>query len=133
AKLPDSFQADQIGKMIAVAETRYADGTIKVATPQGGMAQVRLDPARLMRVNDPLVVRDMVASGSGLSLAPTIYCEAALANGALIHMYPDIHIIQESSLSLLFPSHRLLPLKARVFIDFLKEICRFRPRVTGRR
>jgi hypothetical protein len=42
-------------------------------------------------------------------------------------MYPDCQIRRESSLSLLFPGHRLLPLKARVFIDFLKEICGHQP------
>ena len=48
---------------------------------------------------------------------------AALASGALVRMYPDTRILRESSLSLLYPGHRLLPMKARVFIDFLKDIC----------
>jgi len=113
--------------MIAVAETRYAGNAINVTTPQGGAEQVMIDPSHLVQVNDPLIVRDMVASGCGLSFAPMIYCEAGLAEGSLVRMYPDHHIRQESSLSLLFPGHRLLPLKTRVFIDFLKRICSPQP------
>jgi len=127
AMLPSSFHAGRTGEMIAVAETRYAGNAINVTTPQGGAEQVMIDPSHLVQVNDPLIVRDMVASGCGLSFAPMIYCEAGLAEGSLVRMYPDHHIRQESSLSLLFPGHRLLPLKTRVFIDFLKRICSPQP------
>ena len=127
ATLPSSFQAGRTGEMIAVAETRYAGDAINVTTPEGGAEQVMIDPSRLVQVNDPLIVRDMVATGCGLSFAPMIYCEAELADGSLVRLYPDCHIRRESSLSLLFPGHRLLPLKTRVFIDFLKGICSPRP------
>ena len=123
ATLPDSFDPDRAGATITVAETRYADTTMTIVTPHGGVEAVRLDPARLVQVNDPLIVRDMVIAGCDLSFAPRIYCEAGLADGTLVQMYPDVQIKQESSLSLLFPGHRLLPLKARVFIDFLRKIC----------
>jgi len=123
AALPSSFEAERTGEMIIVAETRYAGDAIEVRGPRDSTDLVTLDPSRLVQVNDPLIVRDMVATGCGLSFAPRIYCEAGLADGTLVQMYPDCHINRESSLSLLFPSHRLLPLKSRVFIDFLKNIC----------
>ena len=87
----------------------------------------RPDLAKLLQVNDPLIVRDMVVTGCGLCFAPRIYCEAGLADGTLVQMYAECRIHQESSLSLLFPGHRLLPLKARVFIDFLKGVCGHQP------
>ena len=127
ADLPSSFAAGGTGEMITVAETRYAGDVIEVITPSGEPANVELDLSRLVQVNDPLIVRDMVASDCGLSFAPRLYCEAGLADGTLVQMYPDCVIRRESSLSLLFPGHRLLPLKARVFIDFLKEICGHQP------
>ena len=127
ATLPYSFHAVRTGEMIAMAETRYAGDAINVTTPEGGVEQVMIDPSRLVQVNDPLIVRDMVATGCGLSFAPMIYCGAGLADGSLMRLYPDCHIRQESSLSLLFPGHRLLPLKTRVFIDFLKGICSPQP------
>ena len=134
ATLPTFLDADRVGEMITVAESRYASAgdAIRVTTPQGGVAQARLDPAGLMQVNDPLIVRDMVAAGSGLSFAPEIYCQAGLADGSLVQMYPDCVIKRESSLSLLFPGHRLMPLKVRVFIEFLKEICGHRPAIDTR-
>ena len=127
ATLPKSFHPDRTGERITVAETRYAGVAVTVTTPQGGSAQVRLDPSRLVQVNDPLIVRDMVIAGCDLSFAPRIYCEAGLADGTLVQMYPAFRIQHESSLSLLFPGHRLLPLKARVFIDFLRQVCGHRP------
>ena len=123
AGLPASFESIGTGEMITVAETRYAGDVIEIITPSGEQAVVGLDLSRLVQVNDPLIVRDMVASGCGLSFAPRIYCETGLANGTLVQMYPDCQIGRESSLSLLFAGHHLLPLKARVFIDFLKDIC----------
>ena len=123
ATLPDSFDPYRAGATITVAETRYADTAMTIVKPHGGVEAVRLDPARLVQVNDPLIVRDMVIAGCDLSFAPRIYCEAGLADGTLVQMYPDFQIQHESSLSLLFPGHRLLPLKARVFIDFLRKIC----------
>lgn len=127
AGLPASFESKGTGEMITVAETRYVGNVIEIVTPSGEQAGVGLDLSRLVQVNDPLIVRDMVASGCGLSFAPRIYCETGLADGTLVQMYPDCQIRRESSLSLLFPGHRLLPLKARVFIDFLKEICGHQP------
>jgi len=123
ATLPSSFAAERVGDMITVVETRYAGGAIKVGVPLNGFTEVKLDPAKLLQVNDPLIVRDMAATGCGLCFAPRIYCEAGLADGRLVQIYADSPIHQESSLSLLFPGHRLLPLKARVFIDFLKAVC----------
>ena len=85
--------------------------------------QIDLDRTRVMQINDPLIVRDLVIANGGLSFAPLLYCRTALASGALVQMYPHTRILRESSLSLLYPGHRLLPMKARVFIDFLKDIC----------
>ena len=124
--LPLSPEPDQFGDLISVAETRYASGDIPITMPPDVPARIMLDPSRLIQVNDPLIVRDMVAAGCGLSLAPMIYCRAGLADGSLARVYPDCEIRRESSLSLLFPGHRLLPVKTRVFIDFLRDLCGFR-------
>jgi len=121
--LPTSFDPDRIAEFIQAVETRYATGPLPVAGPEPGQTQIGLDTTRMMQINDPLIVRDLVIAGGGLSFAPLLYCQAAIATGTLVHMYPETRILRESSLSLLYPGHRLLPMKARVFIDFLKEIC----------
>ena len=73
--------------------------------------QIDLDRTRVMQINDPLIVRDLVIANGGLSFAPLLYCRTALASGALVQMYPHTRILRESSLSLLYPGHRLLPMK----------------------
>ena len=69
---------------------------------------LRLDGGRLALVNDPILVRELVRAGSGVSFVRGLYCRAAIADGSLVHIYPDLHIEQESSLSLLYPGRRLV-------------------------
>ena len=121
--LPKIFDPMSVSTFIHAVETRYASGPILVEGRDAMRVQIDLDTSRLMQINDPLIVRDSVVGGGGLSFAPLIYCRQALASGELVQMYPEIRILRESSLSLLYPGHRLLPMKARVFIDFLKDIC----------
>ena len=121
--LPETFDPDHIGAFIQAVESRYAEGPLPVADADAVQTQIDLDTTRMMQINDPLIVRDLVIANGGLSFAPLLYCNAALSSGALVRMYPDTRILRESSLSLLYPGHRLLPMKARVFIDFLKDIC----------
>ena len=121
--LPKMFDPACVSASIHAIETRYATGPLLVEDKDAVQTQINLDTSRLMQINDPLIVRDSVVGDGGLSFAPLIYCRQALASGTLVQMYPEIRILRESSLSLLYPGHRLLPMKARVFIDFLKNIC----------
>ena len=88
-----------------------------------GAWHITLDTRQVMRVNDPIMLREIVRSGGGLSFAPDIYCRAAIADGTLVQVYPDIQIREESSLSLLYPGRRLVPKKAQAFMDFLRLTC----------
>ena len=121
--LPATFDPERIAEFIQAVETRYAAAPIPVAAAESVQTQICLDTTRMMQINDPLIVRDLVIAGGGLSFAPLLYCQAAITAGTLVRMYPETRILRESSLSLLYPGHRLLPMKARVFIDFLKDIC----------
>ena len=120
AGLPASFESKGTGEMITVAETRYVGNVIEIITPLGEQAGVGLDLSRLVQVNDPLLVRDMVASGYGVGFAPDIYCRAAIAKGTLVQMAPQYRIAHESRLSLLHPGRRLMPAKTHAFITFLR-------------
>lgn len=123
AQLPKKPDINILPRLIQVAETRYAQASLPLKFSDGTIVSIALEPTRLMQVNDPLVVRDLVAGGSGLSFAPELYCRDALASGKLVQLYPDLQIGHESSLSVLFPGRRLLPKKSRAFIDFLRDIC----------
>ena len=121
---------DLLASLVGIVESRYAEGPLALHDLRSDARhQVMLDTAQLTQVNDPILVRDLVCAGGGLSFAPDIYCRADLARGALVHLYPDIRIEHQSSLLLLYPGRRLLPKKTRVFIDFLHEICTSRQRI----
>ena len=126
--LPENFVAEPIGKFIRAVETRYATGSLLLAGEDAVQIRMELDLTKVMQITAPLLVRVRVAAATGLSYDPLLYCQEAIKRGALVQMYPDTRILEESSLSLLYPGHRLLPMKALVFIEFLKDICgRHRP------
>ena len=81
-------------------------------------------------VADGLVVRELARSGLGLSLLPRWLCADDLRSGALVDVFPSHEVTAtefESSLWLAYPSRSHLPLKVRVFVDYLREIFRGGP------
>lgn len=123
AGLPMNPSPEAFATLIRVAETRYAGTHLSVSDDVRGAWHITLDTRQVMRVNDPIMLREIVRSGGGLSFAPDIYCRAAIADGTLVQVYPDIQIREESSLSLLYPGRRLVPKKAQAFMDFLRQTC----------
>ena len=122
--LPQTPDPDQLASMVGIIESRYAETPLIIRDGRSGIAhEVTLDTSRLTQVNDPILVRDMVRAGGGLSFAPDIYCRAGLADGSLVQIYPQVGIEHQSGLLLLYPGRRLLPKKTRVFIEFLHELC----------
>lgn len=129
ATLPPDPDPAMLASLVGFVESRYAEAPLIINDRADGTSlHVMLDTARLTQVNDPILVRDMVRAGGGLSFAPDIYCCANLAEGSLVQLYPKIRIGHPSSLLLLYPGRRLLPKKTRVFIDFLQDICTSRRR-----
>ena len=79
---------------------------------------------------DGLIVRELAKSGLGLALLPRWLCADDLRSGALVDVFPSHEVTAtefESSLWLAYPSRSHLPLKVRVFVDFLREIFREGP------
>jgi DNA-binding transcriptional LysR family regulator len=82
----------------------------------GVVKAVTLQPIAI--IPEPDVVRTLLIAGSGIGLLPDFHARDAVADGALIRMLPewsagrvDVHA--------LYPSHRSLSAKVRVFIDAL--------------
>ena len=122
--LPSALTADLLTQQVRVIETRYAETMLPVRMEGSvDIINTRMNTDALVQVNDPLIVRDMVASGYGVGLAPLIYCRAAIADGRLVQLAPHLQINHESRLSLLHPGRRLMPPKSRAFIDFLRACC----------
>ena len=123
ATLPETPDPNELASLIGAVEARYGAAPVSVVDGNGVTRDIPLRRERIMQVNDPIILRDFVCAGGGLSFAPDLYCRAAIEEQMLEQVYPELHIHQESSLSLLYPGHRLLPKKAQAFIDFLKNVC----------
>jgi DNA-binding transcriptional LysR family regulator len=79
------------------------------------------------RVNNALAIRESFALGVGLGLAPEWLVEDLITGGQLLRVLPAWHASTQR-LSLLYPSRRYQPLRARLLIQFLAERI---PRIPG--
>ena len=69
-------------------------------------------------------IKQCVVAGMGLSLLPDWLVKQEVAEGKLIRLFPEFDVTAtdyESSVWLVYPSREYLPLKVRVFMDFLSE------------
>lgn len=75
-------------------------------------------------VANGLALKQCALAGLGLALLPRWNVADALHTGTLVDVFPD-HSVTNSEFDLsawvLYPSREYLPLKVRVFVDFLKE------------
>lgn len=77
-----------------------------------------------MQTNDPLVVREALIQGFGVSIVPEQYCKTQIYSGELIRIYQNITFDTTASIiSAVYPSSRLMSSKTRAFLDFLQHIC----------
>lgn len=82
----------------------------------GEQTSVRVS-ATLMS-NSGIMQKEAALKGLAISALPRFFIHEELTNGRLIEVLPDWKSPQ-SHLYVLYPERRLLPLKVRVFIDFL--------------
>ncbi|MEL6336634.1 MAG: LysR family transcriptional regulator [Pseudomonadota bacterium] len=73
-----------------------------------------------MRANNGSVLAAAAAQGLGVTLQPDFIVERLVATGDLVRVL-DTHAWPELSLYAVYPQTRHLSVKARVFIDFLRE------------
>jgi len=88
----------------------------KFTDAKGAPHPVRVN-ARL-RVNNGDVMRDIAASGLGLTVLPTFIASKDLEKGTLVPVLTDYHL-PETAVSAVYPQNRHLSTKIRVFVDFL--------------
>ena len=67
---------------------------------------------------EPDVVRTMLLAGAGIGILPDFHAVGAIASGALVRVLPD-YDHRSVEVHALYPSHRSLSAKVRVFIDAL--------------
>ena len=84
-----------------------------------GARSVQVETHGRYRVNNALAIRDSLAMGAGIGLCPAWLVEDLLAARKLKRVLPQWQG-QAQELSLLYPSRRHQPLRARLFMDFLQ-------------
>lgn len=77
-------------------------------------------PQTRMRANNGDVLLEAALAGLGLAVMPSFICNRELSEGRLVALLPDYHT-EPSAAYALYPSRRLLPLRVRVFIDYLAQ------------
>jgi DNA-binding transcriptional LysR family regulator len=87
-----------------------------------------------LTLSTPLALRDMAISHMGPALLPDWLVAPALAQGALVDVFPEHDVAAttfDTAAWLVYPSRNYLPLKVRVMIDFLKDAMHGKQLVSG--
>ena len=84
----------------------------------GAITEIALRPVAV--VPEPAVMRTMLLGGAGIGWLPDFHAAEALAGGSLVRLLPDwsTGVVEAHAL---YPSHRSLSAKVRVFIDAMIE------------
>ena len=82
----------------------------------GALHEVEIVPGTV--IPEPAVLKTVLLGGAGIGRLPNFHAADAVANGSLVRLLPEY---QDDSVEVhaLYPSHRSLSAKVRVFIDAL--------------
>lgn len=100
--------------LIAHADRRW---TWRARTPAGAVHEIETEPGTV--VPEPAVVRTMLIGGAGIGWLPDFHAADAIADGTLVRVLPDHDGDTTVDAHALYPSHRSLSAKVRVFVDAL--------------
>ena len=90
--------------------------SLRLSGPQGEVREVRIDGR--IHTNNVGLARKLSLLGSGICLVPKLLCQDDVQAGRLIPLLPGWEA-PPVAVNFLLPDRRFLPLKTRVFIDFL--------------
>jgi DNA-binding transcriptional LysR family regulator len=95
---------------------RFRDG-------RGVTREVR--PKARVTAADGIFLRDLALAGAGYALIPRWLCAEELTKGTLIDVFPRYQVTAtefDAAVWLVYPSRAYLPLKVRVFVDFVASL-----------
>ena len=102
-------------RLIAHSDRR---STWTMRTPGGAVRVIESEPGSV--IPEPAVTKVMLLAGAGIGWLPDFDARGAIAAGTLVRVLPD-HASEAVDVHALYPSHRSLSAKVRVFIDALIE------------
>lgn len=100
-------------RLIAHADRRIS---WRLQDASGTIREIETEPETV--IPEPAVTKIMLLGGAGIGWLPDFDARDALATGALVRVLPD-HTSESVEVHALYPSHRSLSAKVRVFIDAL--------------
>lgn len=85
-------------------------------TESGGIQSIEVDAGVV--IPEPDVMKTMLVAGAGIGLLPDFHAADAVAQGTLVRLFPELkgRLLDAHAL---YPSHRSLSAKVRVFINAL--------------
>ncbi len=86
--------------------------------PGGEPHEIEVVPGTV--VPEPAVLKAVLIGGAGIGRLPDFHAADAVANGFLVRLLPE-HQDDSVDVHAVYPSHRSLSAKVRVFIDMLAE------------
>lgn len=101
--------------LIARADRR---STWRFRTPRGDDHEVEVMPGTV--IPEPAVLKELLIGGVGIGRLPDFLAIDAVAAGTLVRLLPE-YLVDPVDVHALYPSHRSLSAKVRVFIDALVE------------
>ncbi len=110
---PTTVEALSSHRLIAHTDRRIP---WHMRTPSGSIREIETEPGTV--IPEPSVVKIMLLGGAGIGWLPDFDATEALAAGSLVRILPD-HTTEGVDVHALYPSHRSLSAKVRVFIDAL--------------
>ena len=96
----------------------------RFGAPSGATTEVELNSVAV--VPEPAVIRTMLVGGAGVGWLPDFHAIDAIADGSLVRLLPEWSCGAVEAHAL-YPSHRSLSAKVRVFIDALIDHLRHPP------
>ena len=110
----------ELEEHIQYCETRYSVHKFVV---NYGAKQYQLSLQNKNCCNDPIVVREALLNGCGISMLPEQYCKRLISKGSLIEVCTAITPNVESAhLKMVYPSRLFRSTRVRAVIQFLEEI-----------
>lgn len=110
--------ADQLRHHACLHFSPLMGGNHWLLARRGRTAEVLVNP--VMRADNAEALRQAALGGCGIALLATFLLEADLDAGRLVRVLPEWSVA-ESSVFAIYPHVRHLPMKTRVFVDFLGE------------
>ncbi|MEL6435821.1 MAG: LysR family transcriptional regulator [Pseudomonadota bacterium] len=99
--------------------THSTSDTWRLEGPEGMQA---FKPHGTMISNSSEVIREAVLAGVGISLRSTWDVGQDLAEGKLVRILDDYQGSTNTGIFAIYPSRQFLPVKVRLFIDYLAEL-----------